>query len=133
MTRPFRVIIAGGRNFKPEEKHYLWIEKMLVNKLDVEFVSGEASGADQMNWIMAERRLGGFKAFPALWDRTDLEPCVIKYRGDNEAYNVLAGFNRNEKMAEYADALILFPGGSGSADMLKRAKAHNLPIREWEE
>jgi len=127
----FRVIIAGGRKFKPEEKHCLWIEKMLSNKKNIEFVSGEASGADAMNWIMAERMLAGYKGFPALWDRLDIDPCVIKQRCDGTEYNTLAGFNRNEQMAQYADALILFPGGSGSQDMLKRAEKHKLLIREW--
>ena len=127
----FRVIIAGGRKFSPQEEHYLWIERMLSNKTDIEFVSGEALGADCMNWVMAQRTLEGYKGFPALWDRLDREPCSVKIARDGSEYNALAGFNRNESMAEYANALILFPGGNGSKDMLKRAFAHNLLIREW--
>ena len=129
----FKVIIAGGRKFQHTEKHYLFVEKLLANKLldGVEFVSGEASGADQINWIMAQRTLGGFRAFPALWDRLDLDPCVIKTEADGSQYNALAGFNRNEQMAEYADALIAFPGGNGTKDMVERAKRHKLMIRRW--
>lgn len=129
----FKVIIAGGRRFQHSEKHYAWIEKMLANKLDIEFVSGEASGADQINWIMAERLLAGFRRFPALWDRLDIDPCVVKTRWDGVEYNALAGFNRNEQMAQYADALIAFPGGNGTKDMIERAKKHKLLIREWKE
>jgi predicted Rossmann-fold nucleotide-binding protein len=36
-------------------------------------------------------------------------------------------------MAQYADALILFPGGRGTADMKARAVKHGLNIVEWAE
>lgn len=135
----FRVIIAGGRNFKHGEKHYEWIEKILSKKLDIEFVDGNATGADEINKIMADRLLAGRKDFPADWDDIETDkPCVVRYRSDGTPYNVLAGYNRNQEMAEYASAvegekgaLILFPGGKGSADMLKRAKKHGLLIRQW--
>lgn len=32
-------------------------------------------------------------------------------------------------MAEYADALIAFPGGTGTANMVKLANEHGLQIR----
>lgn len=134
----FRVIIAGGRDFKHSEKHYEWIERILSKKLDIEFVDGGATGADWINKIMADRLLAGRKDFLADWTNLEVEPCVVKYRADGTPYNALAGFNRNEAMALYASAvegergaLIIFPGGNGSADMLKRAKKHGLLIRQW--
>jgi hypothetical protein len=34
-------------------------------------------------------------------------------------------------MAKYADVCILFPGGSGTADMKRRAIAHGLRVVEY--
>lgn len=54
--------------------------------------------------------------------------CKIGIRKDGNKYNILAGFNRNEKMAEVADMLIYFKGGNGTNDMVQRAEKHGLQI-----
>jgi hypothetical protein len=43
-------------------------------------------------------------------------------------YNALAGHNRNEEMAKYADAVVLFSGGSGTNNMHKTSLKHSLRI-----
>lgn len=57
---------------------------------------------------------------------------VVKFRPDWAKHGKAAGPIRNEEMAEYADALILVWRGNskGSADMLRKAKAHGLRIYE---
>ena len=43
-------------------------------------------------------------------------------------YNKLAGFQRNEQMAEYADALIAVDGGNGTSHMIKSMKNQEKPV-----
>ncbi|KKM72212.1 hypothetical protein LCGC14_1422810, partial [marine sediment metagenome] len=55
------------------------------------------------------------KKFPANWDK----------------YGKQAGFIRNAEMAQYADAVILFPGGRGTDHMYNVARSHGLIIYDW--
>ena len=50
---------------------------------------------------------------------------------DWEHFGRAAGPIRNKKMAEYADAVILFPGGKGTASMLKEAQKAELTIYDY--
>ena len=52
------------------------------------------------------------KKFPAEWDK----------------HGKGAGFIRNKQMAEYADAVVLFPGGNGTNNMYEQASKMNLKI-----
>ena len=42
-----------------------------------------------------------------------------------------AGPIRNKEMAEYADAVALFPGGTGTESMFKEAKAADIKIYNY--
>lgn len=110
-----KAIIAGGRNFTPEKDHYKWIVEMLVKYHVSEVVSGSCSGADRFGERAANHYSLKVTRFPAEWDK----------------YGKSAGPKRNEKMAEYADICILFPGGRGTADMKARAKAHGLEVVDY--
>lgn len=122
-----KVIIAGGRDFKPD-----WADLEILIKLDkqyffIEIVSGKATGADTFGEQYAKLFDITVKEFPADWKNLDVTPCLIKENKYGK-YNALAGNNRNTLMATYADAVILFPGGSGTADMRKLAIKHGLKI-----
>ena len=138
----FKVIVAGGRDFADHEKRYAQyandvalgtrkLDLFLKNIKDVEIVSGCASGADTFGEEYA--KLNGFpiKEFPADWDDISADNAVIKQTSSGRVYNAIAGHIRNQKMAEYADALVLFWDGKskGSRDMLKRAEKEILKIR----
>lgn len=111
-----KVIIAGGREFKNYGRLKNMCDYFLGNLNEVEVVCGMARGADKLGKQYAEEKNFKVAKFPADWEKSG--------KG--------AGAIRNEEMAIYADALILFWDGMsrGSADMLKRAKAHKLKIRE---
>lgn len=68
------------------------------------------------------------KDFPAQWSRWGVDGAVVGVREDGSKYNKLAGFWGNAQMAEYAEALIAFPGGTGTADMIQRATERKLLI-----
>jgi hypothetical protein len=125
-----KVIIAGGRDFTNYNLLKSKCDKILSNQKDIEIISGEASGADKLGEQYSEENNLKLKTFPANWNDFS-EPCKIKYRKNGSKYNALAGHVRNQKMADYADALIAFWDGSstGTKDMIDRAKKSNLIIR----
>ena len=139
-----RVIIAGGRDFDDYDllkKECIKIFKQLksegynTNRNNLEIISGEAKGADTLG-----KRFGiMFKldvvSFPAKWNDLTVEKCVIK-EGKYGKYNVLAGHNRNEEMAKYANkdhelgVLLAFWDGksTGTKSMIELAKEYGLRI-----
>ena len=123
-----KVIIAGGRYFIPERKHWNTLDKLHKEYSFTEIVSGKARGADSFGEEFAEMNKIPIKEFPAEWDNTNLKPCLIKVNPYGKPYNALAGFARNQRMAEYADAVIIFHGEKGTADMRKRAMDNGLKI-----
>jgi len=116
------MIVAGGRNFKGSFADFKLVRKA-VRKYGIKIiVSGKASGADTFGEFCADILGLKVKHFPAAWDDLTVDPCIVKIRWDGSKYNVLAGHNRNKKMAEYTDYVFLFPGGGGTANMRKEAK-----------
>lgn len=112
----FRVIVAGGRDFNNYAGLAASLDYLLKNINDeIQIVCGMARGADKLGEQYAKER--GYKVIymPADWD--------IDGRS--------AGFKRNIKMAEYADALVAFWDGksSGTRHMIETAKSKGLDIR----
>lgn len=129
-----KVIIAGSRHIKDERlvidaiKRCPWLHEM------TEEVSGCAPGVDTIaaNWARGE----GYtvKEMPADWDNLKAKGAVIRRnKQTGRWYNAAAGPERNERMAQYADALILIWNGRspGSQDMLDAARERGLVI--WQE
>ena len=115
--RPFRVIIAGGRDFEDYAALECFADTVLRTKLnyDIEIVSGDAKGADTLGQKYAEKRGYRIKHFPANWN----------------VFGKRAGMVRNEQMADYADACIAFWDGAshGAKNMINLCKQKDIPIR----
>ena len=112
----FRLIIAGGRDFD----NYPALRKKLDYLLksvydDIQIVCGKARGADQLGERYAKEKGYKIRYFPADWD------------GDGRS----AGFIRNAKMVENADALVAFWDGKskGTEHMIKTANEKKLDVR----
>lgn len=107
-----KVIIAGSR----QGFTYRDVEKaMTMSGFPVTaIVSGTARGVDRLGEDWAERNNIPVTRFPALWD----------------AYGKGAGYIRNAKMADNADALVaLWDGKSkGTQHMIKLAKKKGLQV-----
>ena len=121
-----RLIIAGSRSLNPsleDLKSYLehWSLK------PSEIVSGKASGVDSAGETYARKHQITLKVFPAKWEEN-----ATKTNKFGKPYNPLAGHERNAKMADYADSLLLIWDGksSGSANMKKCAEEKGLNIYE---
>ena len=112
----FRIIIAGGRDFR---NYDLLVETMnhLLSNIsdDITVVCGKARGADTLGEQYAKEHGYSVRYFPADWDR----------------YGKAAGYIRNTEMAKNADALVAFWDGVslGTHHMSETAKAHGLKVR----
>jgi len=115
MVKPFKVIIAGGRDFDNYDLLKTSCDNILKWKKEVQIVSGRAVGADALGERYAIEKGFVIKIFPADWF----------------SHGRAAGPMRNQEMADYADALIAFWDGksTGTADMIRRAENNKLNIR----
>lgn len=112
-----KVIIAGGRDYTDKHTLFAFLDKLVAQEKIAPraVISGCARGADTLGEQWAKARGIDVIRCPAEWDRHGKE----------------AGFIRNQKMADMADSLVLFPGGRGSADMKRRARKKYLRIWEY--
>ena len=123
-----KTIIAGSRNIKEYS-----IVKQAIRQSGFEItevVSGMAPGVDSLAEDWAIENNIEISPYPAQWEDLTLTPCYVKYNKFGKPYNVLAGHNRNEQMAKYADALIAIWDGKspGTKNMIELAKKYNLKI-----
>lgn len=113
-----RVLVCGGRNYSRADivkavldEHVGWAG---VNDLKWPcIVHGAASGADALadDWALGKDVL--VDSYPANW----------------AVHGRAAGPIRNQEMLESGiDLVIAFPGGRGTADMVRRAKAAGIPV-----
>lgn len=111
-----RVLVCGGRDFRDFEFLSKTLNAVIAGKeIDV-VLHGGARGADTMadNWA---RRLGlRVKVFPAAWKQ----------------YGNAAGPKRNQEMLDYGkpDLVVAFPGGKGTANMVKQARNAGVEVIE---
>ena len=108
-----KLIVAGGRDHNLTKDEYARL--CLIDDLVDEVVSGGARGADSWGELYAGKHKKRITKFPADWN----------------THGPAAGPIRNEEMAAYADALAVFPGGKGTEDMVRRARAHGLLIWDY--
>jgi hypothetical protein len=137
----FRVIIAGGRDYKITADTIKKVDFLLSNKKDFagtclfELVTGCASGADQIPYEYKRKIRGArgvrIEEFHADWNNLEAKGAVIKKRADGTKYNARAGNDRNIQMGEYGNALIAFWDGksTGTKDMINIAKALRLKVK----
>lgn len=125
------VIICGDRNFN----EYSVLKKAIKeSKFEItEVISGKADGVDTLGEKYAKENNLPIAEFPADWNNLDVPGAVVKKNKWNKDYNVMAGFQRNEKMAIYAKekggaVLAIDNGTPGTADMIKTAKKYELPL-----
>lgn len=122
-----KTIISGSREIEDYAIVKIAIES---SGFDIsEIASGHARGVDSLAEQYAKLNKIPVKLFPAEWDDLDVEPCSVKTNKFGKKYNALAGFNRNEQMANYADALIaVFNGSPGTRNMIELATKRGLKV-----
>ena len=112
------IIIAGCRDFND----YSVVEKEVMNyigkcigKIEIEIISGGASGVDALGERFAKEHNLPLKVVPADW----------------KTYGRSAGPRRNEKMARMAGTLIAFWDGQsrGTKNMIETAQKLGLRVK----
>ena len=109
-----RVIVCGGREFADSE--HVW--RVLGDLDDIHGIEaiahGGATGADSEAGEWAARMRNPVTVYRARW----------KQEGR------AAGPRRNQRMLDEfkPDAILAFPGGRGTADMVRRGEAHGVRI-----
>lgn len=136
-----KVLVCGGRTFTD----YDLVCKVL-DHLNAKYMIEEVIEGGQRHWE-GNRCIGGadylgFKwagthhvkktTVKAEWYNLTLLPVLIGKDRNGNDYNKLAGFNRNAKMLEEhePDLVVAFPGGSGTADMVRKARAAGVRVME---
>lgn len=115
--RNLRVLVSGGREYDDLETVFraLYHFDLLVPIMEI--IHGAAEGADTLadSWARNEgRMIRSFKITKADWDR----------------HGKAAGPIRNREMLQEADpeAVIAFPGGNGTTDMVTIAHKALVPV-----
>jgi hypothetical protein len=107
-----KLIISGGRNYRLTREDRLKLSS--IQGVD-EVVTGFCTGADEDGETWAK------------WNNIPVKVFAADWRKNGKA----AGPIRNREMAEYADAVALFPGGKGTESMFVEAKRANIIIFDW--
>lgn len=126
-----KLIVAGGRNVRLNHADFKRLDALVREHGVTEIVVGRATGVDTdaENW--AKMRGLPVSPFHADWDNLHVAGAIVRRRKDGSHYNAAAGPQRNTRMAEYADALAVFNGGEGTADMAAQARARGLRIFDF--
>lgn len=125
-----RVLVCGGRDYTIPMDHHdpldvecadlqlRHLQQVLEEYLtpDSVLISGVGRGADAASIAFAESK--GI--------------LVIKYPANWWRYKKAAGPFRNQQMIDEGkpDIVLAFPGGRGTADMKKRARQADIPVKE---
>lgn len=109
-----RVLVCGSRDYADRAMVYAVLDRVRAKHPDLYVIHGGASGADHLASDWAEAAGVPQQEFLARWSE----------------YGRRAGPMRNQRMLEEGkpDAVVAFPGGTGTEDMVRRAAASGLPI-----
>lgn len=112
----FRVLVCGGRAYADRGELQRRLNALLSRHRALCIVEGGAQGADALarEWAIATG--------------ADLH----QYEADWKRHGKAAGPIRNQRMLDESkpDLVLAFPGGKGTADMVRRARAARVPVME---
>jgi hypothetical protein len=112
-----KVLVCGGRDYRDQTRAWAVLDDLLDRvKPSLTVICGAANGADALAADWAIARSVALSWFPADWKR----------------HGKAAGPIRNQKMLDEGkpDLCIAFPGGRGTADMVRRAREAGVEVRE---
>jgi hypothetical protein len=111
-----RLLVCGGRDYDNRLAGFVALDGFHAKFGILAIISGAARGADALAAAWARSRAIPLREFPADWER----------------HGKGAGHKRNQQMLDEGrpTGVMAFPGGNGTADMVRRARAADLPV--WE-
>lgn len=122
-----RVLICGGRDFGRD----LATWNFIVETLDRRFLFDESVGVLPSDLTVIEGDAWGVDKRAGQW-ATDVGANLEVYPAEWEKYGKRAGYIRNKQMLEEGkpDLVIAFPGGKGTAMMVRIAREAGVPVEE---
>ena len=111
-----RVLVCGGREFANRRMLNEALDQLHLKRGIALIISGGARGADAM---------------AAWWAKGAGVPCDV-YQADWIGLGRKAGPIRNQRMLDEGkpDLVVAFPGGRGTANMLRRAREAGIEVIE---
>lgn len=111
-----RLLVCGGRDFANRELAFATLDKLDAEHCIDVVIHGAARGADTEVARWCSVRGVPVWPFPADW----------------KTHQNAAGPIRNQRMLDESapSHVLAFPGGTGTADMVRRARAAGLPVIE---
>lgn len=109
-----KILVCGGRDYDDREQIFRVLDSAHLTNPVVLLIHGAAKGADTLAAEWARSRGVHCDAYPVNWE--------INGKG--------AGPIRNQRMLDVGKPhlVIAFPGGKGTADMIGRAEACDVPV-----
>lgn len=113
-----KVLVCGGRNFVDRAYVYAQLDKFHNILPITTVVSGCAAGVDSMGIDWADDKGIPCERYPADW----------------RTHGKAAGPIRNQQMLDEGkpDYVLAFPGGRGTADMVRRSRRSGIKVMEFE-
>jgi len=135
-----RAIVCGSRSLTDRDFVFAELDQFkLHHGLSFVIEGGQrlrvggvkVGGVDWLAKQWAQDRRVQWRTVKANWADLSHPDAVIK-KGPNGRYDAMAGPRRNLKMLrEFGpDAVIAFPGGAGTSDMMKQARAEMVRVFE---
>ena len=116
-----KVLVCGGRDYDKGSKVFIELDAVFLardraNDEKIIVINGGATGADK---------------FAREWSRIHFQPRIT-VPANWTLHGKRAGPIRNSEMLrDYRPDLVLaFPGGKGTADMVKKARAAGVEVKE---
>lgn len=115
----FRVLVCGGRDYFDRERVFAVLDGLHAERPIALIIHGAARGADSLAGEWAVSR--GVEQTGDRYKITSL---------DWQSLGPKAGPLRNQQMLDECkpDLVAVFPGGRGTANMMRRAQAANVPL-----
>lgn len=108
-----RVIVCGGRDYHNQTHLFAWLDKFHKSFPITELIEGGAKGADKLAKDWARKNKITVIEVQALWTK----------------FGNRAGPIRNQLMLDYnPDAVIAFPGNTGTANMIYIARKAGIKV-----
>jgi predicted Rossmann-fold nucleotide-binding protein len=118
-----RILICGGRDYDDYNFMKMVMDKVVFDHGDHQMsnytiISGAARGADSLAIRLSHEYGMKLESYPADWTK----------------HGMSAGPIRNQQMLDDGkpDLVVAFPGGVGTADMIRRSKKAGIKVIEVE-
>ncbi len=111
-----RLLVCGGREFDDQDFVWRTLDNIHSETPIAAIIQGGARGADY---------------HAKTWARQHPEIERYESKAQWNLYGNAAGLIRNSHMMTWKpDVVLAFPGGSGTADMVRKARAAGVPVIE---